>query len=146
MTEQVYNVEFDGYWRDIHKIGIPAKSGVYCVYLCKYNTSENTVTLHKLLYIGESNNVNNRINGEDSKPHEKYAEWKKYVDGENEICFSFAEVDSVIRERVEAALIFHHKPIVNTQYKETFPFDRTTVNSSGRIGILDTFFIVDRKD
>lgn len=48
------NLDFDGYWREINKNSIPSKSGVYCVYSCVYNSSNKTVSLKKLLYIGES--------------------------------------------------------------------------------------------
>ena len=32
MAEKTVTIEFDGYWRDENKGGLPAKSGAYCVY------------------------------------------------------------------------------------------------------------------
>jgi len=39
MAEQTYNINFDGYWREKAKKGIPSKSGIHCVYTCVYNES-----------------------------------------------------------------------------------------------------------
>lgn len=66
------NLDFDGYWREINKNSIPSKSGVYCVYSCVYNSSNKTVSIKKLLYIGESENVHDRIAN-----HDRLEDWKK---------------------------------------------------------------------
>lgn len=42
---------FNVYWREVNKGGVPAKSGVYLVYVCRYNEPQKTVTLNKLIYI-----------------------------------------------------------------------------------------------
>lgn len=34
------NLNFDGYWREIYQSEIPKKSGIYAVYICKYNKPE----------------------------------------------------------------------------------------------------------
>lgn len=70
MAAQSYAIEFDGYWREPNKGSIPAKSGIYCVYSCLYDASAKTVDLKKLIYIGESDNVNERVAN-----HEKLADW-----------------------------------------------------------------------
>lgn len=61
----------------------------------------DNISLKKLLYIGESENVNDRV-----KNHEKLDDWKKLVHSSNELCFSYGEVNSTYRNCVEAALIF----------------------------------------
>ncbi|WP_339171851.1 GIY-YIG nuclease family protein [Anoxybacillus sp. FSL W8-1294] len=137
MAEKIFNVDFKGYWREPNIRGIPEESGVYCVYECKHNVSNKTVTIHRLIYIGESDNVNERI-----KNHEKWDEWKQYVGLGRELCFSFGYVESTYRERVEAALIYEHKPPVNVEYKSCFPFDKTTVKTSGANSKLKTEFTV----
>lgn len=121
------NLDFDGYWREVNKGGIPEKSGVYLVYVCRYDESQKTVTLDKLVYIGEAENAQDRITN-----HEKWPEWRKHVPKGSEVCFSFAGVTSPDRERAEAALIFYHKPPCNTEYIDSFPFEDTTVVSTGR--------------
>jgi len=135
--EQSYQQNFKGYWREGHKSGLPALSGIYCVYECSYDKVRNTVAISKLIYIGEAGNIRDRI-----ATHEKTEQWRKYVSFGNELCFSSTEVDSINRNRVEAALIFEHKPPVNTEYKNDFPFDRTTISTSGENAFLKPFFTV----
>ena len=82
MEEQTYSVDHDGYWHDSNKESIPNASGIYCVYSCVYNADEKTVTIKKLIHIGESDDVNSRIAN-----HEKYEEWKKYLEQDEQLCF-----------------------------------------------------------
>lgn len=132
------NLDFDGYWREVNKSGIPKNSGVYAVYVCRYNKPEKegekgSVTLERLIYFGEAENVNERISD-----HEKWPEWRKEVPRGSEICFSFAGVTSPDRERAECALIFHHKPKCNDECKYSFPHEETTVVSKGRSALIDS--------
>jgi len=126
-------LDFDGYWREVNKGGIPAKSGIYLVYVCRYNEVKETVTLDKLIYIGEADDANDRVAG-----HEKWPEWRKYVPKSSQICFSFAGVASPDRERAEAALIYYHKPPCNDGYIDSFPYGDTTVESTGRCALLSS--------
>ncbi len=121
------SLNFNGYW--LNKGDVPASAGIYLVYVCRYNKSEDTVMLDKLIYIGEAGDVRDRI-----EDHEKWPEWQKQVPKESEICFSFAGVTSPDRERAEAALIHYHKPVCNKddKYIDSFPFEDTTVESTGR--------------
>lgn len=127
------NLDFDGYWREVNKGSIPAKSGVYLVYVCRYNESKKTVTLDKLIYIGEAGDVKDRVAN-----HEKWPEWREHVPRGSQICFSFAGVTSPDRERAEAALIYYHKPPCNDEYIDSFPFEDTTVESAGRCTLLSS--------
>lgn len=139
MAEQTFNQTFEGYWREPNKSGIHSKSGIYCVYECTHNVQKKTVTIHKLIYIGESENVNMRIAN-----HEKQKDWEKHVRQGNELCYSFSEVDNYSRVRVEAAFIYRHQPPVNTEYTDNFPFDKTIVKSEGEIALLKDYFVVNR--
>ena len=139
MAEQAYSIEFDGYWRDQYKASIPAQSGIYCVYECTHNVAEKTVTIHKLIYIGEADDVRARLAN-----HEKYNLWVKHVRPGNVLCFSFGGIGTMIRARGEAAMIFRHKPPENTEYVDSFPFDRTTIGLSGRIELLIPTFTANR--
>jgi len=139
MATQTFSIEFAGYWRDKNKEGIPAKSGIYCVYSCVYNINEKTVTLKKLIYIGEADNVKDRIAN-----HEKKPKWEKFLGTNEELCYSFGPIDATNRVRCEAAMIFKHKPPVNTEYVDSFPFDQTTMKLSGETGFLYTDFTVNR--
>ena len=139
MAEQTFSVEFDGYWREQKKGGVPAESGIYCVYECTFNAQDKTVSLNKLVYIGEAGNVRDRIAN-----HEKYDDWKKHVRSGNELCFSFGGASSTVRERCEAAMIFKHKPPENTEYCDEFPFDKTTMKLSSKIALLTSTFTIYR--
>jgi excinuclease UvrABC nuclease subunit len=139
MAEQTFHQEFKGYWREPNKGGIPKESGVYCVYRCTYNKLLNNISIHELIYIGESDNVNNRIN-----THEKLSDWSKYLKPDEQLCYSFTPVDDNYRTRVEAALIYRHKPPVNIEYKDNFPFDKTIVNTSGANSHLEKFFVANK--
>jgi excinuclease UvrABC nuclease subunit len=139
MAEQSYGVEFDGYWREPAKGSIPDTSGIYCVFSCVRNEAENTVSLKKLIYIGESCDVRSRIAN-----HEKLDDWKKHVMKGEVLCFSFAAVTSASRGRCEAAMIFEHRPPVNTEYAEAFPYDKTTISLTGKTKLLTENFTVQR--
>lgn len=137
--KQTFNQTIDGYWRETAVSGIPSHSGVYFVYVGTYNPEQKTVALHKLIYIGESSDVQNRI-----ATHKKWQDWKKYLGKGQELWFSTTPVAPTYRERVEAAYIFKHKPPVNTEYRDSFPFDETTVISKGKTALLNTNFTVYR--
>lgn len=138
MAEMAINLKFGGYWREPNSTGIPAHSGIYCVYTCTHNP-DKTVTLMKLVYIGESENVRERIQN-----HEKWQDWRRHLRPGEQVCVSFAPITSSRRERGEAAMIHHHKPPENVEYKNNFPFDKTTMNLDGGTALLDTFFSVYR--
>lgn len=136
MAPQPYTLNFNGYWDEGIAKGIPSKSGVYCVYACKSN---QTVSIRKLLYIGEAEDVNGRI-----AKHEKWPDWRKHLNKEEQVCFNFAPVESSECERVECAMIFHHKPPENTDCKDAFAYDETTISTSGRNSLLTEEFTVKR--
>ena len=139
MAEQTYNQEFNGYWREPNKEGIPAISGIYWVYECTYNTIEKNVALQRLIDIGESENINSRIFN-----HEKLPLWQRYVRTGNVLCYSCTPINAPDRFRVEAAFINHHQPPVNIEYKDNFSFDKTNVHTSGSNALLERFFVVNR--
>lgn len=141
MSAESYSLLFDGYWREPNIGGIPAESGVYCVYACKHNSQAGTVSIRQLIYIGESDDVKKRV-----AKHEKWDAWRGYLTQGEELCFSFAPVGTSDRERVEAALIFDRKPPENDEYKDSFPFDETTVSTSVRNELLAAKFTVTRRD
>ncbi len=133
MAAKSFNIGLEGYWRDVNKGGIPNHSGVYFVYECTYNKEEGTVTIYKLIYIGESEQVRDRIAN-----HEKYDDWMKFVRKNNTLCYSTGSVQAIDRDRVEAAYINKYKPPKND--KNIGDFDKTTINSSGKTALLDTSF------
>jgi hypothetical protein len=128
-----------GYYRDKNKNGIPEISGIYFVYTGTYHKYNDNVNLDQLIYIGESGDINNRIMNQ-----EKYSEWSSYLKNDQELIFSYTEVDGTYRERLEAAYIYKHQPVVNTECKESFNYDKTRVISSGVTEFLDKDFTLER--
>ena len=131
------SLKFDGYWREINKGSVSAESGIYCVYACTYNQSEKTLSLRELVYVGESRNVSERLAN-----HERLPDWKKRLKAGETLCYSVALVNSNDRNRAEAAVIFHHKPPCNTEYKDSVPFDSTMIQTSGKNALLVSSFPV----
>ncbi len=140
MAAQPYLLAFDGYWREPNKGGIPAESGIYCVFSCVHNVAEKTVTLNKLIYTGESDDVNARVAN-----HEKLSDWQKHIKQGEVLCYGFSPVPSSYRIRCEAAMIFKHKPPENTEYTQAFPFDQTTLSLTGKTRLLYTSFTIQRQ-
>ena len=66
-----FDIVFDGFWRESNKVWITPCAGIYCVYACTFLTDVQKVRLDELLYIGQSENINERI-----VSHEKAVSWK----------------------------------------------------------------------
>jgi len=139
MADKQFDLEFEGYWLEFGKNSVPAKSGVYCVYVCKHNKKTDKISIRDLVYIGESGNVRKRLSD-----HELQDDWESHLRSSETLCYSYAPVTSAYRERVEAALIFKHQPEVNTEYNNSFPFDKTTITTSSANRELLTKFTVER--
>ena len=142
MSSQSYSLAFEGYWRAANVSGLPAKSGIYGVYACVHNTQEKTVSLKRLLYVGEGANVRDRVSN-----HERLPDWRKRLNSGEELCFNAAAISGESdRQRAEAAMIFKHKPPCNTTYVDAFPFDATTVTTSGSNALMQASFAVQRTE
>ena len=131
MAEKTFHQEFDGYWRAANASSIPKASGIYTVQSCIHNKKEGTVSLKKLIYIGEAEDLHERVLN-----HDKWKEWEKHLKINEELCFNITRIGFTHRERVEAALIYANQPPVNIEYKDSFPFDTTHINSSEKYSLL----------
>lgn len=140
MNAKSYNLNFAGYWRERNVSGLPAQSGIYGVYAATYNPSNDTATLNRLLYIGESENVRNRVTN-----HEKWQTWRRQLRTGEELCFNMAPISPAAeRERAEAAMIYEHKPPCNEEYVNSFPYDQTSITTAGRNALMTKRFTVYR--
>ena len=111
------------------------------LHTCTHNKEEKTVSIKRLIYIGESEDVNNRISG-----HEKWDDWESYLNKGEVICVSCAPVSDGNRVRAEAAMIYKHDPPENTEYVGYSPFDKTKITTSGENMHLSSTFVIDRDD
>jgi hypothetical protein len=130
-----YALNFDGYWREPNVGGMPSVSGIYGVYACTYNSYGQTVSLERLLYIGEAANVHDRI-----ADHEKWVEWRRQLRSGQVLCLNAALISGQSdRCRAEAAMIFAHKPPCNTECRDSFPFDATGISTTGCNALMKPF-------
>lgn len=138
LNMKTLEIVIEGYC-PLHKCNeLPECSGIYFVYTGFYNPLTKRLNIGDLIYIGESGNIRERICS-----HEKMDEWKSYlVNSFTTLYFSISPLSEEDRKRAEAAYIYHHKPIVNTEYKENFPFQMTRIISEGDIINLDPDFTV----
>lgn len=140
MAAKSFSLQFDGYWREPKVWGLPTKSGAYGVYACSYDATQQTVSLQRLLYIGEAADVRDRVLN-----HERWPDWKRQLKSGETICVNAALISpEADRQRAEAAMIFKHKPPCNTEYVESFPFDTTSITTSGRNALMYPSFTVTR--
>lgn len=143
-----HELEFDGYWKIGKADGAAAYPGIYCLYVW----SPAKVPSSRLLYIGESENIEARVEdhvdpGDDMILKLTYhafmenREREQYQAKDRELYFSAAECrDERVRKRVEAAMINYHRPPANEEYVEEFPFEDTEVILSGAYYRLDHRF------
>ena len=133
MLFQRYDLEFDGFWRWVNVGDVPNGSGIYCVYTC---TNSQHFSLSNPIYIGESQRVHDRIVN-----HDRMSDWKRMLGIGQELCFSFAPISSEGERKIaEAALIYFHKPPLNEEYKNEFPFGPTDIKTSGKRNGLTSEF------
>ena len=131
MAEATIIVHINGYWRESDISNILTHSGIFFVYESKYNPDENTVDLLNLIYIGEAMNIRERI-----RTHDKYLIWKNIISPGNELCFATGSVEDYFRERVKIAYVFGNNPAANNGHISQFPFDNTTLISTGKTALL----------
>ncbi len=136
MAAKSYILNFKGYWPEPNIAGLPAESGIYCVYACTNHPNE--VRIRKLLYIGESDNICERVKG-----HERWDDWRSELQLGEVLCFNAALISPKSdRERAEAAMIYEHKPPCNVEYVNHFPFDTTSIQTTGKTCLLKARFTV----
>ena len=138
-------LEFDGYWK-VGTTGVAACPGIYCIYAW----SPIDVPSSRLLYIGEAENIEAHVE-EDMDPSNdiilrliyhgilENREREPFKGGDREFYFNAAKIKKD-RKRVKAAMINYHRPPVNEEYVEEFPFEDTGVSVSGKIHRLDAEF------
>lgn len=138
MSRQYLSLELIGYWRDADRTEIPNDGGVFCVYGGEYDEASDEYSLHRLIYIGESRNVNYAI-----AHHEARERWLAKLGEQEVLCYSIGVVYYTMRERCAAALIHEHRPLANAREAiETFTYDETEMVLSGKTRLLNNHFIV----
>lgn len=127
-----YNILFNGYRRDVNKAGLPTYSGIYIVYRCIFNEEKQTVSLKELLYIGQAKNIQERIS-----THDKRQEFMDALIGDEQICYSYAEVKEQDLNTVENALVYAQKPRLNKDLIDSYKYEPAQFNIEGKCSLLN---------
>lgn len=138
MSVKPHKLKFHGCWRETETNIIFSTSGVYGIYA--YRKIDKRM---RLMYIGESNNVQNRI-----EQHKEQASWRNKLQKGEEFRFNAAFIPPPERNRkhIEAAMIYQHKPPHNVEYTDNFPFDTITIETSGENICMKNRFTVYRTE
>ncbi|MDR1182506.1 MAG: GIY-YIG nuclease family protein [Bacteroidales bacterium] len=131
MDLKEYNLSFKGYWLDNNRPELPDFSGSYLVYKCVYNQEANTVKLLELMYIGQAENIRDRI-----EKHEKRDVFLKECKNGETLCYSAAEVEKDSLDIVENALIFAQQPKLNDACKDKFNYDPAEFHLEGECSFM----------
>lgn len=129
---KTYNVTFKGYRLEKDAEGLPEYSGIYIAYRCIYDSDTNKVTLNELIYIGQSENLKNRI-----ASHKNSEDLSKCCLENETICYSYASVSLNDLDIVENALVFAQKPRINTQLKNNYNFEAASFVVEGACDLLE---------
>lgn len=124
-----FNIDIQGYYRDVSKELFPNIAGIYFVYRGFFVPHLKTVTLKALLYIGESADIGSRL-----KNHERRDDFLSSLQSEEELFYSFSNTENLSdkqRKRIEAALIYELCPPLNSSSTETFEYDTTIIHVHG---------------
>jgi len=137
MAEATIIIDINGYWREEDLSIILTHPGVFFVYESKFDPDEHTVDLLSLIYIGEAQNIRERI-----RTHEKLNLWKNLIRPDSELCFATGNVEEYFCERVKTAYVFGNNPVANYGHALQFPFDTTTLISTGKTALLKPTFTI----
>ena len=136
-TDKKYDLSFQGFFRDASEL--PKKPGVYCVHSGVYNEIAKTVTLRKLLYIGQSDCVGIHLANSSN-----LQVWSGKLSCGEELWFSFAQIDADELDRCASALVYDNQPECNSIGKDGFRYMDTIVSVGGAIGLLKPGRMIER--
>jgi len=137
-----YNITFKGYRLDENKNTLPTYGGVYLVYCCTYNKEKDTVSLKKLIYIGQAVNLHDRICN-----HDRYEDFTGQLNEDEKLCYSYAAVPPDDKSIIENGLIYMQKPPLNDDLTGVFNYGDSQFIIDGACALLKmkNFSITDRR-
>lgn len=141
MMEITLSPKMLGYWTDEQLRDVPSESGIFCVFRAGPDLQSGEMAVQELLYIGEHRNVRHRL-----QYHEDRPKWQECLKEGEILWYSVGLSGYVNRERLVAAMIHAHKPRLNREYLDTFPFEETTVHLYGKRDKLLSMFTLERSD
>lgn len=132
-----FNLNFNGYWLEKSFESIAECSGIYIFQECFYNSVNDTVSLKRILYIGQATNCNNRIYN-----HEKIPAMKRSLSQGNQLCLTYCKCESKDLDVIENALIYYYRPPFNDTCKDTFEHEDTNISCTGSYSLLKQNILV----
>ncbi len=127
-----FRVRFFGYYTDRDRRLLPSEAGLYVIHIHSPTSGKL-----KILYIGQAKNLAVRLGPR------RLLEWRKVLRRGEQLLLSIAPFRGprAHRERVEAALIHQHKPVLNIQHVETFAYGETTIRTKGTADLSPNFTV-----
>ena len=117
---KTYNLHFDGSWSDSIRDELPEYSGIYLVY--RGTLDRGQFLCREIIYIGQAENIRER-----HKIHEKREQFLAKRRMSEVIFYSCAQVATSDLDRVENALIYEMRPVLNDKLTESFPYTKTII-------------------
>ena len=133
-----YNLNINGYY--LSKDSLPEETGIYFVYTCVYNKSNDKVSLKRLLYIGKSLKTENTNLRNEVRQHIDNGRFTQFIGAGEQLCFSYALCDGRSLDVVENGLIFMQGGLINKNLLYSFNHPSSlpaTYNISGSCSLLD---------
>lgn len=128
-----FYLNFEGFWEKLGIVNMSEDNGIYFVYRATI-TPDNEVDLKELVYIGKSDQeggIRARLS-----THEKMPDFEKQARRGEVIVFSCAPTSTLALARVENALIYTQKPILNDKGTKSFNYPDTEVILSGDYALI----------
>lgn len=112
-----------GFYLDRDKETMPEVAGIYVVYKCDYDSYTDTVEVKEILYIGESQNIRERLNSTPDHPsnHELYDDFVNEAGGAGHICYGLIPMSDYSegdRKWIQEAMVFQQKPPINKRQEK----------------------------
>ncbi len=135
---KTFNLHFEGSILDGDRSNLPTYSGIYLVYRGVLFPDGSKVNCHEILYIGKTNDIRRRLS-----IHDKRKEFLSNLLPGEVLFYSYAKADIEDLDRIENALIYSRKPILNEQGKDAFLYPSTEVCSDGQCALLERNIRID---
>lgn len=133
-----FSLDFDGSILDENSEYLPSYRGVYLVYRGNLILNGTKLKCSEIIYIGQAENIRNRLQN-----HEKKNLFFSRLENGESLFYSYAHVNASDLNRIEAALIYKHKPVLNEEYKNNFPYLKTHLISFGECALLNKDFTIE---
>lgn len=137
MIEEI-KLHFQGSLSDEDRNRMPDYCGVYLVYRGIWSEKDKLFYCHEILYIGQANNINQR-----HISHERRGDFLSSCRAGEIVFYSYAKVPASHLNRVESALLYHTKPVLNDYGIDSYPYDPIHILSDGACALLDADIVVE---